>query len=488
MNLAAFKTLIQARCGLTFEGVGEAPLVTGLQQRIHQTGTQHAARYYTLLQENEAEFHELVCLLTINETFFYREAEQIHWVVDHLIPRLLTDHPAGTPLRIFSAGCSTGEEPYSLAIALREKYGERATHLFSVTGGDIDKHALEKARDALYTEFSFRSLSPQLSERYFTREGKWARRVNQDVRHQVRFHHINLLDAQHHHSLRDFDIIFFRNVSIYFDTPTRQQIQRHLAALLKPNGYLLLGMAETLANDLGVLTLQEEQGLFYFSQQATVPPPSHRTPLPTVKTTTLRPPPPPAVAPRAPVAHTHTPALPPVSTPEQRLAEAQQLIRDKHYEPALSLLEPLLAQQQHAAAARLLKAHILLQRKAYAAAAQLAQDVIDQDAWSIDAWVLRGLAAKWQDQHDTAVSCFKQAVYGCNECWPAHYYLAELYRAEPQPDKARRAYRSALHLLAAAVLHDGLRVIPLDLPVAEVRFLCTHQLAKLDNKPNRAAG
>ncbi|TAL48341.1 MAG: protein-glutamate O-methyltransferase CheR, partial [Methylovulum sp.] len=129
MNLAAFKALIKQRCGLTFEGIGEAPLVSGLQKRITETGAKNASAYYALLLANEHEFHELVALLTINETYFYREPEQLQLLVDCLIPRILSRKQDRSPVRILCAGCSSGEEPYSIAIALREKYGESAARL-----------------------------------------------------------------------------------------------------------------------------------------------------------------------------------------------------------------------------------------------------------------------------------------------------------------------------------------------------------------------
>ena len=209
MNLAPFKELIKQRCGLIFEGVSEAPLVSGLQKRIAETDAKNASAYYANLQGDDQEFHELVCLLTINETYFYREPAQLQLLVDCLIPRILARKQDASPVRILSAGCSTGEEPYSIAMALREKYGESAAKLFQLAGGDIDKGALDKARTARYTEFSFRSLAPELRERYFERHGKWAWNVKVDLRQQVHFHHLNLLDENYHHALQDYDIIFY---------------------------------------------------------------------------------------------------------------------------------------------------------------------------------------------------------------------------------------------------------------------------------------
>jgi len=461
MNLACFKDLIKQRCGLTFEGIHEAPLLAGLQKRIGETNAKSASAYYAALLDDEHEFHELVCLLTINETYFYREPEQLQLLVDKLIPRMLARNR--TPVRILSAGCSTGEEPYSIAIALHEKYGASATRLFTLFGADIDKGALEKARTGQYTEFSFRSLAPKLCERYFERQDKCFRNIRNDLRHQVHFHHLNLLAEHYHHALQDYDLIFFRNVSIYFDLPTRRIIQQHLTTLLNDEGYLIVGTAETMANDLGILSLVEEDGLFYFAKQ-----PHSKIPAPVARRVKDWPvaigakrAPPPGIAPAPPVA-TNT-------------GEALRLIREKRYDQAWSALLP----EQHDSTALLLKAYILLQRKDYVAAEAHAQLALHAEPWSVDACVLLGLIAKWRNDATAAVKWFKQASYACSVCWPAHYYLAELYRAANAPEKARRAYRVVLQLLLAQQ-PDGLAVIPLCLPVAEVRFLCEHQLARLD--------
>lgn len=491
MNLAAFKALIKQRCGLTFEGIGEAPLVSGLQKRITETGAKNASAYYALLLANEHEFHELVALLTINETYFYREPEQLQLLVDCLIPRILSRKQDRSPVRILCAGCSSGEEPYSIAIALREKYGESAARLFMLAGGDIDKGALEKARIGRYAEFSFRGLAPALRERYFNHHDKGIWSVNSEVRHQVHFHHLNLLSEHYPLEEQNLDIIFFRNVSIYFDTPTRRIIQQHLAKLLNSDGYLIIGTAETLANDLGVFSLVEEGGLFYFAKQhpgsakprMKMPNPPARDIGMTDRTvsspasSSLR-----AAQPSA-LTERETPFQQPLPAPMAASAdEALRLIREKRYDEAMAVLDMLLKQQPDAGAALLLKAHILLHRKDYAAAEDNAQQALNIEPWSTDAFVLLGLAAKWRNQADDAVKWFKQAVYARNECWPAHYYLGELYRADNKMENARRAYRVVLQLLSAQQApDDGLSIIPLGLPVSEVRFLCEHQLARLDD-------
>ncbi len=126
-----------------------------------------------------------------------------------------------------------------------------------------------------------------------------------------------------------------------------------------------------------------------------------------------------------------------------------------------------------------LKAHVLINRKDFAAAEVLARGVLAVDAWSVDALLLLGLAAKWRLQPEAAIRWFKQAVYARHECWPAHYYLGDLYRSLGDNELARRAYRVVIKLLCANEPDTGIKYVPFGLPTGEIRFLCEHQLAKL---------
>lgn len=482
LDISPFNILIKERCGLLFEGDNAGKLGHALRQRLAALALQPTA-YYALVQGNEREFQELVNLLTINETYFFREPEQIRLLVDHLAPRFLAAHGGKTPVRILSAGCSSGEEPYSLAMALFDKYGTSVGQLFSFAGGDIDSAVLAKARSARYTDFSFRGVADEVKHRHFDKD-RWGRVVKEQVRSLVSFHELNLLACDFPPALRDFDIIFFRNVSIYFDAPTRKIIQHNLASLMKDDGILVIGTAETLANDLGVLPQVEENGLFYFVKGK---PPLAETSVPVIRplfdALTAPLPLAPVLSP-VPAPLALTPAASPASTAAPTMVPAnfdlaRQLTGDKRYDEALPQLDAVLADNPAHAGARLLKAHVLINRKDFDAAAELAQRVLAADTWSIDALVLLGLAAKWRNQTSEAIRCFKQAAYTCHECWPAHYYLADLYRKNGEQELARRAYRVVVQLLSGNEPDTGIKHIPLGLLAGEVRFLCEHQLARL---------
>jgi chemotaxis protein methyltransferase CheR len=480
LNLAPFKRLIKAHCGLLLDGAAEEEkLALSLKQRAAALSIQ-PADYYKRLHDDANEFQELVNLLTINETYFFREPEQIRLLVDRLAPRFLVKHGGSSPVRILSAGCSSGEEPYTLVMALIQKYGESVSSLFSVAGGDIDSAVLNKARDGRYGEFSFRGVPAAVKSEFFDKDGR-GYQIKDKVRNLVGFHELNLLAPKSSPALSEFDIIFFRNVSIYFDADTRQLIQKNLASLLKEDGLLVIGTAETLANDLGVLPMIEEDGLFYFFK-GKPPLPDGKASIQVVPpqafnalTTPVSPPPLPVFEAAPAVLPVQIPAY----TPPVDLAQARALTCDKRYDEALPYLDAFLAQTPDHIEASLLKAHVLINRKDFIAAEQQAQQVLANDPWSIDAFIILGLAAKWRQQTEAAISWFKQAAYASHECWPAHYYLADLYRNNGDMELARRAYRAVVQLLSASEPDAGIRFVPLSLPAGEVRFLCEHQLAKL---------
>lgn len=501
LDLRPFKTLIKEHCGLSCEDHCEEKLARALKDRIAALALDPAS-YLARLRGDEDELQALESQLTINETYFFREPEQINLLVKRLAPRFLAARGGAAPVRILSAGCSSGEEPYSLAMALMEKYGTSVARLFSFAGGDLDSAVLDKARAARYTDFSFRGVPESMRRRYFVQTER-SHVLNDEVRKLVDFHELNLLATPFPPALHGFDIIFFRNVSIYFDTPTRKIIQHNLASLLKDDGILVIGTAETLANDLGVLPLVEEDGLYYFVKGKHLLPPE-AAPIETLHAS-------PEVAAQAPVAaddgahaisesplhallrhaqeilakkdelHLATPAAMPAqaASAHGQLERARHLVNDRRYDEAMPALDAVLSGEPDNIEALLLKAHALINRKAFAAAEALAQRVLATDSWSIDALLLQGLAAKWQQHNADAIRHFKHAAYSRHECWPAHYYLADLYRDGGEAELAIRAYRIVIQLLSASKPDTGVKYVPFGLPTGEIRFLCEHQLGKL---------
>ncbi len=457
--LSPFQILIKARTGLMLEDPNSLEkLHSALIERIAAQKNSRPEAYLAQLEHDHEEFQTLINQLTINETYFFRESEQIELLVNQLIPRLLVNRTTQEPIRILSAGCSSGEEPYSILMALTEKYADQATRLFQVVGGDIDSQVLAKARAGIYSDFSFRGVTPEIRHRYFTRV-QHHNRIQDAIRNQVSFYELNLLAPQKTAELSEFDVIFFRNVSIYFDTPTKKIIQQNLSSMLRENGILVIGTAETLANDLGVLPIVEEQGLFYFVKGQLL-------------TTGI------TAASRVSIQHpAPTQPLRPLLASVDR-TQLAPLIRDKHYDAALAIAEALLMQDANDHDGQIFKAYILLNRKQWSEAEGLLKASLEDDHWCIDTIILLGLSAKWQGHHQTAIDWFKKAVYAHSDSWLAHYHLADTYRHH-EPILALRSYRTALQLLNKSPDKTGLTQLPLALPPSKVRFLCEHHINKL---------
>ena len=497
LDLAPFQGLIRERCGLLFTGDNKQQLAEALATRIAGLSIEPSC-YKAQLGKDEHEFQALVNLLTNNETYFFRESQQISFLVECLVPRLLASPDTSEPIRILSAGCSSGEEPYSLAMALMDVYGERAKQLFTVIGADIDTAALDKARRASYTEFSFRGVHADVRARYFDKDGR-CYLVKDELKRMVSFVQLNLLENPLIAAPHDLDIVFFRNVSIYFDTAERLAIHKNLAALMREESVLITGLTETMANDLGVFRPREEEGLFYFSKGHLAPSERRQSPRndefgtrlrKTGSSKDAR-----ATNSKAPVRcdNSLSPAnsLPCVVVPVkncqlQPLETARQSIRGECFDAALMHLDTVLMSSPNNTEALLLKAYVLLDRKNFATAVALAEQVLARDEWSVDALYLLGLATRWQQQTESAIGWFKRAVYACHECWPAHYYLGGLYRDKGSITPAQRAYSVVIHHLSVEAVETGIRYVPVRLPDGEILKLCKRQIAELREATQRA--
>lgn len=460
-SLSAFKTLIHQRCGLHLEGLAETRLITALASFYEKADTSDAQILLARFMQDQDLFDQLISQLTVNETYFYREPDAIEWLTDTYLPQRLAEK--GGPLHIFSAGCSSGEEPYSMAMALFERYGERAKQLFRITGGDLDQQVLRKAQTGIYSGMSFRALPPRLKKRYFTPLGRHFQ-LSEPLLHWVSFKACNLLEVMVHDIGGPFDVILFRNVSIYFDEATRCAIQQRLKQLLTPQGILLCGVTETLGNDLGILELAEAQGVFYFHHfhaktKAKVASNTDHVVYESLSNTGL--------------------------ANDAALDVDATLTNDSKPASASSALAPETTGALESLEEQLQLAHTLLNQNAFSEAAQLLEQLLKQQPWCVDGLLLAGLVARWQQQPQQAHDYFKRAIYVAPECWPAHFYQAELLRLGELPDapgQRRRGYAATIRLLEASPDADGgLQSISPPLSPGDACFLAKRHLKALSN-------
>ncbi|MBI1339044.1 chemotaxis protein CheR [bacterium] len=209
---------------------------------------------------------QVVDAMTTNETFFFRDKTPFDHLKEEVLPKLSQARRGGR-IRIWCAACSTGQEPYSIAMMLDQSPAIASGTVVEIVATDISDRTLEKARSGLYTQFEVqRGLPIQMLMQYFTQaDEQW--RIAERLRSRVSFRKLNLLES--FAALGKFDVVLCRNVLIYFDQPTKTDILNRVAAQLAPDGYLMLGAAETV---IGVTTMfeasRERRGLYTPSQKA----------------------------------------------------------------------------------------------------------------------------------------------------------------------------------------------------------------------------
>ncbi|OEU75347.1 MAG: chemotaxis protein CheR [Desulfuromonadales bacterium C00003093] len=238
-------------CGLYFDIDAKYMLEKRLNRRVSQLQLNSFKDYFYRLRYSrdcEEELSLVIDLLTTNETYFFREDFQLKAFTDEILPEIIKNK-RGTgdrSLRIWSAGCSSGEEPYTIAMLMLQNPELRRWDV-EIIGTDISKQVLIKAREGVYGKNSFRSTEDYYVQRYFTEEDGRLR-ISDQVKRLVTISHLNLLDVSRVSLLGRMDAIFCRNVIIYFNLEAKKKVISRLYQQLSKGGFLLLGHSESLMN------------------------------------------------------------------------------------------------------------------------------------------------------------------------------------------------------------------------------------------------
>ncbi len=202
------------------------------------------------------EFQELMNAVTVNETYFFREKDQFEVLVESILPDLDKIMPKNRPLRILSSPCSTGEEPYSMILHIVEEGELIERRDIEVVGIDIDSTVIEKAQKARYTERSIHAIPKDILARWFVKKNL-AYQLGDDLMGTVDFQVANIFDKQMMRKLGKFDVIFSRNMLIYFDDASRKEVAMTFYDMLNPGGYVLLGHAEYMSRIVSVFNAKK---------------------------------------------------------------------------------------------------------------------------------------------------------------------------------------------------------------------------------------
>lgn len=254
-----FRDTIYSHCGIYFDDESKYLLEKRLARRLATLNIATFREYYQYLKYNrkkDQEMMDIMDILTTNETYFFREAFQLRAFTDEIIPELIhkktKEHSRS--IRIWSAGCSTGEEPYTIAMLLNDLPGLHGWKL-EIVGTDISQRVLQHARRGVYGKSSFRSTDQSYVERYF-HEQEDGFRITEKIRELVTISHLNLFDSHRMMMLGRMDLIFCRNVIIYFDLSAKKRVVESFHNSLSDGGFLLLGHSESLMNITTQFTLR----------------------------------------------------------------------------------------------------------------------------------------------------------------------------------------------------------------------------------------
>jgi chemotaxis protein methyltransferase CheR len=245
------RDIIYSHCGLFFDSDTKYLLEKRLARRLPLHQLKGFKEYYHFLKydrKSDQEMSDLMDILTTNETYFFREAFQLKALTEEILPEFksVKEKRGDKTLRIWSAGCSTGEEPYTIAMLILE------TGLFNdwrveIIGTDISHRVVQHSRKAVYGNSAFRTTDDRYIQRFFQSQDN-GYKVNDEVRELVTISHLNLFDQNRLALLGKMDVIFCRNVIIYFDQAAKKKIIESFYRVLQEGGYLLLGHSESLMN------------------------------------------------------------------------------------------------------------------------------------------------------------------------------------------------------------------------------------------------
>jgi chemotaxis protein methyltransferase CheR len=240
-----FQRFFFDQAGISLSNQKKILLLGRFNRRLNELGLDSFKTYYDIIStpENGAERQHAIDLITTNETYFFREDQHFRWLRDNAVTEHQRDRP-GQSLKVWSAACSTGEEPYSIAMTLHDRMGANG---WQITASDISTRVLAHAERALFPMDRVRGMPPAYLKRYCLRgQGNYEGHllIEKELRDRVDFRQLNLMSLPS--DVRDFDVAFLRNVIIYFDAPTKLKVVRAVANTIRKGGWLFLGHSESL--------------------------------------------------------------------------------------------------------------------------------------------------------------------------------------------------------------------------------------------------
>jgi len=456
--LPALSEFLARQIGLHFPQERWPDLMRGLQEVARDFQSKDISACIAQLLSSplsRSQIETLARHLTIGETYFFREPQVFEALQEHILPALIhARRQSSRHLRLWSAGCSTGEEAYSLAIMTQRLIPDFAQWNITILGTDINPQALEKAAAGIYGEWSFRNAPPWLRERYFRNIGKGRYEVIPAVRDMVTFSYLNLAEDVYPslaNNTNAMDIIFCRNVLMYFEPELAASVvQKHYQALVE-NGWLVVSPSEISqgsferfapAHFSGAILHQKTDGA---QKKESIVPPSPALPTLAAQKSVRK----------TSVAHSHpSGAAVPLSDPEYQ--QALTLYRQGLYLDAAAATARLLGSRPGDVPAMTLMARIHANQGDLATALNWCDQAIAADRLKPVGHYLLGAILKELGRGPEAALAYKRTLYLDPDFVLAQFALGNLFRDQHKPREAAKHFGNALLILARHLADDVL--------------------------------
>ena len=446
-----FHDFLIRHCGLHFERRNIKMLERGLDSRMTALRIPSYSDYYDYMKlnmERRNELQKLLQFLTVGETFFFRYLGHFEALAKNTLADLL-QLPAKKSLRIWSAGCSTGEEPYSIAMAIMEAIPDWKKRDIRILATDINSRSLKRAQEGVFSSWKMRVTPKHYLEKYFTVIGE-SYLVRDEVKALVDFSYFNLQTPPPPGD--NFDVIFCRNVLIYFTTATTKMVVEMFANYLNPGGYLYLGHSETLVNVSSKFERHIQSGSFYYRKKATASPEAEK-PAATVLSRNL-----PGTVKAAKSVGSAAQSAPPLIVkpaesinPDHLFRKGLAFLHQENYVAAAEVMRELLQLQPHHLGAILADGQIRLAQGKNTEALDCCNRALALNDLLPEGYFLRGLVFEINDRIAAALEEYRKAVLLKIDFVMPHYQLGKLCFRTDDSKTSVRELRNSVRLLEKAV-------------------------------------
>lgn len=495
-DLSLFREFLHTYSGLNFDERNSKILERSLWRRMRAVAASDYLDYFDYLVAHRETRHEMkrfLSLLTVGETFFFRYAAHFDALAEKVIPEVIERNRRTRSLRIWSAGCSTGEEPYSLVIMLLDRFPQLFDWNVELLATDVNKISLAKAQQGIYSARSVRLVEPRLLQQWFTPAGE-SFKLDPRICQRVRFSYLNLQSGPYPGEEGGgdggMDIILCRNVMIYFRLDTTRAVVARFSRALRPQGYFFMGHAETLLNISTDYDRHHYKGGFYYQlkkAEVAVIRPTVPAVLPAVPVRPAIESPPEQVPPVRGLSTADPPEvqdLPVVIDLERLCWEAEDAFRQENYRTAYQKYVTILEVDPERSCALVGMGFIRANDGAYREAMNFCQRALQQNDLCVSAYFLRGLLHNQLGDPVAAMNDYRKVLLLDLAFIMAHYHLGELCRSSGKQADARRQFKNVIRLAEREVPEA---IIPYSGGLSATALLerCRFDLARLE--PDRPA-